>query len=98
MNESRKEFESWATENRNAYFPDFTRANDKKDNYYGIATQAAWEAWQAAREKPIKLPVDKPDYPGNTPHAVSVNDIKDGYNLALWRAKQAIEAAGYRYE
>ena len=97
MNESRKEFEEWATENRNAYFPDFTRANDKKDDYYGVATQAAWEAWQAAREKPIKLPMrQEPRYEYDTGPIMELSEY--GNYLDVDEVKQEIEAAGYRWE
>jgi hypothetical protein len=46
MIKSREAFEKFAREHQNNIFPDFSRCDSNNDDYWGNATQKAWQAWQ----------------------------------------------------
>jgi hypothetical protein len=94
---SREQFEEWAIANQNAWFPDFTRAFDNHDIYYGVATQAAWEAWQASRAVPIELP-DRysPTWDRDTYSSMYTDKHGDYFNRDQIIA--ALIAQGYRVD
>jgi hypothetical protein len=87
---SREQFEAWATANQNAWFPDLTRSINTPEMYYGVATQAAWEAWQASRAVPIELPAMQE---AKDSHCLIYSE---GWDDALNEVKDAIIAQGYR--
>ena len=87
--DSREQFEAWAIANRNAWFPDLTRSINTPENYYGVATQAAWEAWQASRADIVVTLPEKIEFDQYTsPEEAS------SFNSALEYCEAAIQAAG----
>ena len=46
MSDSREEFEKFAKNHGNNFFPDFTRDDSDNEEYWGNATQKSWQAWQ----------------------------------------------------
>lgn len=96
---SRKEFEAWFMSSEDYRDGDLDTYLDDEDLYLNQDVQLDWNmwqsAWQASRAKPIKLP----DEQGIPPTATTEQrHRRSGYNFAVHAAKQAIEAAGYRYE
>jgi len=78
--ESRKQFEEWAKKRGLFLGPSFFR----ESCYADLGTQEAFEAWQASRSKPIRLPEP----------TVANYDVVIPYG----DVKRAIEAAGYKCE
>ncbi len=95
--ESRKEFESFIREEFAPEVLDSVLRKGGSDSYAETMTHWYWKVWQASRAKPIKLPMrQEPRYEYDTGTFMEL--CEDGNYLDVDEVKQAIEAAGYRYE
>ena len=90
-----KQFEAWAViDNQYSIARTYTDLRYDEDD-----TEAAWDAWQASRER-LVIELPKPAGLDRMSSEMSMQEIREDnrFNRALELAKKALTAAGVKYK